>query len=58
LSLAAYDRFERGRLRHFERSSREVFDGFTQAVDGLRDRLGPNATARDAIEEFVSSAGS
>jgi monoamine oxidase len=58
-SLTAYDQVERRRLdrSEIETSFRVVFDAFEEAVESLRDRLGINATALDAIEAFVAEGG-
>jgi polyamine oxidase len=55
-SLTAYDRVERRRLDRAEVETfcRLAFDGFAEAVETLRDRLGPDATALDAIEAYVA----
>ena len=58
-SLTAYDRAERRRLdrAEIETMFSMVFDAFEEAVDTLRDRLGPGATALDAIEAFIAERG-
>ena len=58
-SLTAYDQVERRRLdrAEIEASFRLVFDAFHEAVETLRDRLGPDATALDAIEAYVAERG-
>jgi polyamine oxidase len=58
-SLTAYDRVERRRLdrAEIETSFRLVFDAFDEAVESLRDRLGTNATALDAIAAFIDERG-
>jgi polyamine oxidase len=58
-TLTAYDRAERRRLDHseVEAAFRLVFDAFEEAVDGLRDQLRPDASARDAIEAFIAERG-
>ncbi len=58
-TLTAFDRLERRRL---DRSEVEEFfglaiDGFEDAIASLRDRLGPMATAVDAIEAFIAERG-
>lgn len=54
-TLTAYDRGERRRLGHSETEALLdlVVDGFEEAIEPLRDRLPPNASAVDAIEAFI-----
>ena len=58
-SLSAYDRVERRLLDRAEIDTwfRVVIDAFEEAVEALRDRLGPDATALDAIEAFIAERG-
>lgn len=58
-SLAAYDRVERRLLDRTEINTwlELVIDAFEEAVESLQDRLGPDATALDAIEAFIAERG-
>ncbi len=58
-SLSAYDRVEGGRLdaAEIEKSFLTVVDDFAEAAPSLRDRLGPDASARDGIEAFITDRG-
>ena len=58
-TLAAYDRPEHRRLDRAEIDTwlDEVIGAFEEAVDTLRDQLGPDATALDAIETFIAERG-
>ena len=58
-SLTAYDRAEHRRLDRAEIETMFglVIDAFEEAIDTLRDRLGPDATALDAIEAFIAERG-
>ena len=57
-TLAAYDRPEHRRLDRAEIDTwlDVVIDAFEEAVDTLRDQLGSDATALDAIETFIRRA--
>ena len=58
-SLSAYDRAERRRLDDAEVETYAVVESeaFWDSVEALSDRLGPDATAIDAIDAHVSARG-
>ncbi len=54
--MAAFDAREGRRLSAAETGTMlGLFDGFPDAMDGLRAQLGPDASAADAIEAFVAT---
>jgi polyamine oxidase len=54
--MAAFDGREGRRLSAAETGDLlGLFDGFPDAMDGLRAQLGPDASAADAIEAFVAT---
>jgi polyamine oxidase len=54
--MAAFDAREGRRLPAAETGDLlDLLDGFPEALEGLRARLGPDATAADAIEAFVAA---
>jgi monoamine oxidase len=57
--LAGFDRGEERRLSaaEVEASLSLQFEAFPEAVAGLREELGPDASAAEAIEAFVAGAG-
>jgi polyamine oxidase len=58
-SLTAYDRLERRHPDHSEVQAlfQLAFEAFPEAVETLRERLGADATALDAIEAYVAERG-
>lgn len=58
-SLTAYDQLEHRRLDHSEvqASFRLLSDDFADASKALRDRLGSDATALEAMEMYVTERG-
>ena len=57
-SLSAYDRAERRPLDRAEvELAQSESEAFWEAVEALSDRLGPDATALDAVESYVAERG-